>query len=245
MGISHWQRLSDAAMPPRVKTSGNYVNSRLALIQARRAGFDDALLTDREGRLTEGPGYNVFVVRDGVLLTPPVTQGILEGVTRDTIMRLAGEVHDIEVAERLIDKTEAMIADEAFFCGSGKEVRPIASVDHHPLRVKAPGPDHPCAGRDVLLGGQGRAPGVRELVAPRVGHRGARGLRRTGQEKRMTFDPQFFQTDDFPIAGPARELAGYGEHPPKVSGRAAPRWRCRSSSTTRKDRRRPSPWATA
>jgi branched-chain amino acid aminotransferase len=138
--ISHWQRLSDAAMPPRVKTSGNYVNSRLALIQARRAGYDDALLTDREGRLTEGPGYNVFVVRDGVLLTPPVTQGILEGVTRDTLMRLAREVHDIEVAERLVDKTEAMIADEAFFCGSGKEVRPIASVDRHPLRFEAPGP---------------------------------------------------------------------------------------------------------
>jgi branched-chain amino acid aminotransferase len=140
VGISHWQRLSDVAMPPRIKTSGNYVNSRIALIQARRSGYDDALLTDRDGRLTEGPGYNVFVVRGGVLLTPPVTQGILEGVTRDTLIRLAREVHGLEVVERLIDKSEAMIAEEAFFCGSGKEVRPIGSVDHHRLRAQAPGP---------------------------------------------------------------------------------------------------------
>jgi branched-chain amino acid aminotransferase len=140
VGISHWQRLSDVAMPPRIKTSGNYVNSRMALLQARRSGYDDALLTDRDGRLTEGPGYNVFVVRGGVLLTPPVTQGILEGVTRDTLIRLAREVHGLEVVERLIDKSEAMIADEAFFCGSGKEVRPIGSVDHHRLRAEAPGP---------------------------------------------------------------------------------------------------------
>jgi branched-chain amino acid aminotransferase len=140
VGISHWQRLSDVAMPPRIKTSGNYVNSRMALLQARRSGYDDALLTDRDGRLTEGPGYNLFVVRGGVLLTPPVTQGILEGVTRDTLMRLARAELGLEVVERLIDKTEAMIAEEAFFCGSGKEVRPIRSVDHHALRVEAPGP---------------------------------------------------------------------------------------------------------
>ena len=140
VGVSHWQRLSDVAMPPRIKTSGNYVNSRMALLQARRSGYDDALLTDRDGRLTEGPGYNVFVVRHGVLLTPPVTQGILEGVTRDTLIRLARDVHGLEVVERLIDKSEAMVAEEAFFCGSGKEVRPIRSVDHHVLRAEAPGP---------------------------------------------------------------------------------------------------------
>jgi branched-chain amino acid aminotransferase len=140
VGISHWQRLSDASMPPRVKTSGNYVNSRMALLAARRAGFDDALLTDRNGSLTEGPGYNVFVVRGGRLLTPPVTQGILEGVTRDTLIRLAHDVLGLEVLERAIDKSEAMVAEEAFFCGSGKEVRAIGSIDHIALRGPAPGP---------------------------------------------------------------------------------------------------------
>jgi branched-chain amino acid aminotransferase len=140
VGISHWQRLPEAAMPPRVKTSGNYVNSRMALLSARRAGYDDALLTDRNGSLTEGPGYNVFVVRGGRLLTPPVTQGILEGVTRDTLMRLARDVLGIEVLERPIDKSEAMLAEEAFFCGSGKEVRAIGSIDHIALRGPAPGP---------------------------------------------------------------------------------------------------------
>lgn len=174
VGISHWQRLSDVAMPPRIKTSGNYVNSRMALLQARRSGYDDALLTDRDGRLTEGPGYNVFVVRRGVLLTPPVTQGILEGVTRDTLIRLAREVHGLEVVERLIDKSEAMIADEAFFCGSGKEVRPIGSVDHHRLRVEAPGPVTTALRDTYFEVVRGARPEYAEWLLPVWGSRGSR-----------------------------------------------------------------------
>jgi len=139
VGISHWQRLSDAAMPPRVKTSGNYVNSRLALLQARHSGYDDALLLDARGKVTEGPGYNFFMVRRGEVVTPMVTQGILEGITRETIIELLAEVHGIQVVQREIDKTEVLVAEEAFFCGSGKEVRPIASVDRHQLRRPAPG----------------------------------------------------------------------------------------------------------
>ena len=139
VGISHWQRLSDAAMPPRVKTSGNYVNSRLALLQARHSGYDDALLLDARGKVTEGPGYNFFMVRRGEVVTPMVTQGILEGITRETIIELLAEVHGVQVVQREIDKTEVLVAEEAFFCGSGKEVRPIASVDRHQLRRPAPG----------------------------------------------------------------------------------------------------------
>lgn len=140
VGISHWQRLSDAAMPPRVKTSGNYVNSRLALLHARKSGYDDALLLDSRGKITEGPGYNFFMVRGGEVVTPPLTQGILEGITRATLIDLYEAEHGTRVVEREIDKTEVLVAEEAFFCGSGKEVRPIRSIDRHELSAPAPGP---------------------------------------------------------------------------------------------------------
>lgn len=138
--VSSWRRISDEAMPPRVKTSANYHNSRLALLDARAAGFQDAILLDQRGRVTEGPGYNFFMVRDGRVLTPPVTCGILEGVTRDTLIRLFSRIHDIEVTEREIDRTELYVAEEAFFCGSGKEVVPIGSIDHRPVGDSQIGP---------------------------------------------------------------------------------------------------------
>ena len=131
--VSSWRRIGDESMPPRVKTVGNYHNSRLALLDARAAGFQDAILLDQRGKVTEGPGYNIFVIRDGRVLTPPVTYGILEGVTRDTLIRLFPHFHDLKVVEREIDRTELYIVEEAFFCGSGKEVTPIASIDHRPL----------------------------------------------------------------------------------------------------------------
>ena len=128
--VSSWRRIGDESMPPRVKTSANYHNSRLALLDARAAGFQDAILLDQRGKVTEGPGYNFFMVRDGRVLTPPVTYGILEGVTRDTLIRLFPRFHGMDVTEREIDRTELYAAQEAFFCGSGKEVVPIGSVDH-------------------------------------------------------------------------------------------------------------------
>jgi branched-chain amino acid aminotransferase len=131
--VSSWRRIGDEAMPPRIKTVGNYHNSRLALLDARAAGFQDAILLDQRGKVTEGPGYNIFIIRDGKVLTPPVTYGILEGVTRDTLIRLFPQFHKRPVVEREIDRTELYVAQEAFFCGSGKEVTPIGSIDHRPL----------------------------------------------------------------------------------------------------------------
>ena len=139
VGVSSWRRIGDEAMPPRVKATGNYNNSRLALLDARAAGFQDAILLDQRGKVTEGPGYNIFIVRDGKVLTPPVTAGILEGVTRDTLIRLFAEMHGIGVIERDIDRTELYIASEAFFCGSGKEVTPIGAVDRRKLAGGTPG----------------------------------------------------------------------------------------------------------
>jgi branched-chain amino acid aminotransferase len=136
--VSHWRRNSDDGSPLRVKTTGNYFNSRLALLQARDGGYDDAIIVDSAGKVTEGPGYNVFLARDGRLTTPAVTHGILEGVTRDTIIRLQ-ESAGSAVSQRTVDKSELYLADELFYCGSGKEVSAIRSVDGIRLRREAPG----------------------------------------------------------------------------------------------------------
>jgi len=126
--ISSWTRISDATMPPRIKAVPNYHNSRLALLQARADGYDDAILLSHDGKVTEGPGYAIFMVRGNRLITPPVTSGILESVTRDSVMVLAAEA-GLQVVERDIDRTELYIADELFFCGSAAEVTPILTVD--------------------------------------------------------------------------------------------------------------------
>lgn len=138
--VSSWTRISESDLPPRVKASANYHNSRLALLQAKADGYDDAILLGPGGKVTEGPGYNVFMVRDGVLCTPPPTDGILEGITRDTLIRIATQELVIPVAERSIDRTELYVADEVFFCGSAAEVTPILSVDRHAVGNGSPGP---------------------------------------------------------------------------------------------------------
>ena len=140
VGVSSWRRVADEMMPPRVKSIANYQNSRLALLDAQAAGFQDAILLDSRGKVTEGPGYNIFVIRNGRMITPPVTYGILEGVTRDTLIRLFEEVHGLPVLQREIDRTELYVADEVFFCGSGKEVTPIGSIDHRPVGKGGMGP---------------------------------------------------------------------------------------------------------
>jgi branched-chain amino acid aminotransferase len=130
VAVSAWRRISDDTMPARAKSIANYQNSRLALLDARAAGFQDAILLDGRGKVTEGPGYNIFMLRNGQVLTPPVTSGILEGVTRDTLIRLFAAKHGVNVVQREIDRTELYVAQEVFFCGSGKEVMPISSIDH-------------------------------------------------------------------------------------------------------------------
>lgn len=129
--VSSWTRVSEQSMPPRIKAAANYHNSRLALLEAKANGFDDAILMTASGKVAEGPGYNLFVVRNGRLLTPPVTDSILEGITRDSLMRLGRTRLNVEVEERSVDRTELYIADELFFCGSSSEVTPIVAVDGH------------------------------------------------------------------------------------------------------------------
>jgi branched-chain amino acid aminotransferase len=129
--ISSWARLSDRSMPPRIKSIANYQNGRLALLESRRNGYDAALLLTEDGHVAEGAGYNVFIVRNGRLCTPPSTESILEGITRDSILHLAHTDLNLDVDLRPIDRTELYSADEIFVCGSAAEVNHVASVDRN------------------------------------------------------------------------------------------------------------------
>ena len=139
--VSSWRRINDDSMPARVKAGSNYQNSRLAGVEARVNGYDDALILTRDGKLAEAPGANVMIVRDGDLLTPPVTAGILEGITRGTLIDIFRKRHNRPAAERDIDRSELYVADEIFICGSAEEVTPVVSVDRIPVGTgSTPGP---------------------------------------------------------------------------------------------------------
>jgi branched-chain amino acid aminotransferase len=127
--ISTWRRIDDAMMPARIKAGANYHNSRLALLEARRNGYDEAIFLTLAGKVSEGANACVAMVRNGTLVTPPVTAAILESVTRSTLLELAADDLGLRVQERDIDRSELYVADEAFFCGSAQEMRPVLSVD--------------------------------------------------------------------------------------------------------------------
>ena len=126
--ISSWQRLDDNASPPRIKASANYLNSRLASIQAKESGYDGGIMLGPNGKVSEGPGGYIFLMRNGNLITPSITSGILESITRDSILEIADTLK-IKVQTRDVDRTELYIAEEIFYCGTGQEIMPILSVD--------------------------------------------------------------------------------------------------------------------
>lgn len=137
--VSSWTRLSDNQMSPRIKASANYLNSRYASEEAKRNGYDHAILLTPQGKVAEGPGMCLMLVRDGKVFTPSVTNGILESITRDTVLTIARDALGLQVTERDIDRTELYTADEAFFCGTGLEVVPIVSIDRMNLGDGKPG----------------------------------------------------------------------------------------------------------
>jgi len=138
--VSSWTRLTDNQMSPRIKASANYLNSRYASEEARRNGYDHAILLTPQGKVAEGPGMCLMLVHNGKIITPSVTSGILESITRETLLQLAREELNVPVVEREIDRTELYAADEAFFCGTGIEVLPIVTVDRLPVGTAKPGP---------------------------------------------------------------------------------------------------------
>jgi branched-chain amino acid aminotransferase len=138
--VSSWTRISDNIMPPRLKCFSNYHNGRLAAMEATVGGYDWPILLDDRGKVTEGPGACLAVVRDGQVIAPPVTNGILESVTRDTVASLLTDALGIPFAERTVDRTELYVADEVFFLGTGWEIMPVASVDRLPVGDGKTGP---------------------------------------------------------------------------------------------------------
>jgi len=137
---SSWRRVSDSQIPPRGKITGIYVNSALAKTDANRAGFDEAILLNEAGHVSEGSGENIFVVIKGQLITPPASDGILLGITRDTVLQLAKNELGIDTIERSIDRSELYIADEAFFTGTATNVAAISSLDNRPIGSGEAGP---------------------------------------------------------------------------------------------------------
>lgn len=138
--FSSWRRVDDNAIPARGKFSGSYVNSAFIKSEALLNGFDEALVLTEDGHVAEGSAENVFLVRDGVLITPPVHSNVLEGITRRTVIEVAQQELGLRVDEREIDRSEVYIADEAFFCGTGVQVVGIGSVDHRPIGRGGMGP---------------------------------------------------------------------------------------------------------
>jgi len=136
--ISSWERIGDRSMPARAKANANYNNARFAGIQAGVDGYDAAILLNGRGKVAEGQGMCLFLIRDGVAVTPSVTSDILESITRDTVLTLLSEM-GIATSERDVDRSEFFAASEAFFCGTGWEITPINAVDGAPIGAGRPG----------------------------------------------------------------------------------------------------------
>ena len=137
---SSWRRVADTGIPARAKITGIYANSALAKTEANLNGFDEAIMLDERGHISEGSGENIFVVQDGKIFTPPPSSDILVGITRDTVMTLAREELGMEVVERDIDRTELYIADECFMTGTAAHVTPVVELDHRPIGDGGMGP---------------------------------------------------------------------------------------------------------
>lgn len=137
--ISSWRRIYDSCIPSRAKVGGSYCNAALIKTDAILSGFDEAITLTVDNKVNEGSAMNLFVVRDGKLVTTTKTDDILEGITRDTIIKMASDLN-IECEERRMDRTELYICEEAFFCGTGAQVAPITKIDHRPVGEGKPGP---------------------------------------------------------------------------------------------------------
>lgn len=133
VGVSSWKRLDDNMIPSRAKIAGAYVNSAFAKSEALLNGFDEAIMLTSDGHVSEGSAENIFMLVGGKIVTPPVNENILVGITRHTVMTLLKEELGLEVVERVIDRTELYTCDELFLCGTGAQIAPVASVDHRPV----------------------------------------------------------------------------------------------------------------
>jgi branched-chain amino acid aminotransferase len=175
-GFTSWTRISDTSMPPRAKAFSNYHNSRLANFEAGAHGYDSPIFLNERGKVAEGPGACIAFVRRGRLVTPNLTSGVLDSITRDTLLRLTREVVGIGVEEREVDRTELYLAEEVFFTGTGWEVMPILEIDGIAVGDGKPGPVTKQIARaynDVVRGIDGRHPEWRTAVGVSAGRTSA------------------------------------------------------------------------
>jgi len=138
IGVSPWRRLDDNAIPTRAKATGSYINAALAVDDLIESGFDDGVMLTPDGHVAEGTAANLFMVRGDKLITSKVSDAILEGITRSSLIELARDA-GLTVEERSIDRTELYVADELFLCGTGVQVAPVTKVDHRPVGSGLPG----------------------------------------------------------------------------------------------------------
>lgn len=164
-GVSSWRRVDDNAIPARSKITGSYVNAALAKTEAQESGFDEAIVLTNEGHVSEGSAENLFMVRGGTLITPPVTDNILEGIVRASIMRIARD-SEIPLEVRSIDRTELYIADELFLCGTGAQLSPVTSVDHRVVGTGAVGPITQALSRVYFDAVRGNGTRYKEWITP-------------------------------------------------------------------------------
>lgn len=130
--VTSWRRISDSNLSPRIKCGANYINSRVGQREALRNGYDTCIFLNEFGKVAEGPGSCFFMIRDSQIITPALTDAVLESITRDTVITIARDM-GYEVVERTIDRTELYTANEAFLCGSAMEITPILSIDKYEL----------------------------------------------------------------------------------------------------------------
>jgi len=139
-GVSSWRRIDDNALPARAKICGSYVNAAFAKTEALQNGFDEAIMLTHDGHVAEGSAENIFLIVNGELVTPPPSENILLGITRDTLIKIAQRELGLVTRERQIDRTELYVADEIFLCGTGAQIAPVIEVDHSPVGIGKTGP---------------------------------------------------------------------------------------------------------
>ncbi len=163
-GTSSWRRVDDTGIPARAKVTGIYVNSALAKTEAMENGFDEAIMLNADGHVSEGSGENIFMVDGGKLITPPVSDNILVGITRDTVVQLARDELGMDLVERSIDRSELYIVDECFMTGTAAHVSPVLEVDHRPVGDGGIGPATAQFQKLYFAAIQGRLPKYRDWV---------------------------------------------------------------------------------
>ena len=137
-GVVSWRKFSDMSTPTQAKMGGNYLNSIIATQEAKRNGYEEAILLDHKGNVSEAPGENIFIVRDGRLITPPLSSSALEGITRDSIIKIGRDLN-FEVSEKFVTKSDLISSDEIFLTGTAAEITPIISMDGNKIGNGRPG----------------------------------------------------------------------------------------------------------